>query len=70
MVADKQPHYRAYLLRLWRVNHNGLRTWRATLEHPHTGERLSFATLERLFAFLEDQDGKSAGPEAPPALTV
>jgi hypothetical protein len=29
--------------------------WRASLENPHTGERLGFSNLERLFAFLIDQ---------------
>ena len=29
--------------------------YKHTTENPHTGERLTFATLERLSAFLEDQ---------------
>jgi hypothetical protein len=40
---------------LWLATEQGRLVWRASLENPHTGERLGFATLERLFAFLEDQ---------------
>ena len=52
--ASKRP-YHSYLLRLWPANHQGQVTWRASLENPQTGERLGFASLERLFAFLQDQ---------------
>lgn len=54
----------AYLLRLWPVQEAGQTVWRASLENPHTGEKLGFATLERLFAFLEDQ-AALAGDENP-----
>ena len=43
-----QPAYRSYLLRLWRTPH----AWRASLDDPHTGKRLGFASLEQLFAYL------------------
>ncbi len=53
--------YRSYLLRLWRVETPGL-CWRASLEDPHTGERIGFASLEQLFAFLMEQvEGESKG---------
>jgi hypothetical protein len=29
--------------------------WRASLEDPHTGKRIGFASLEQLFAFLMEQ---------------
>ena len=54
MTAER-PGYLAYLLRLWRVNDDGKPVWRASLENPHTGERHGFASLERLFAFLEEK---------------
>ncbi len=54
-MMSKQKHYHAYLLRLWLAADERGSVWRASLEDPHTGERLTFATLERLFAFLEDQ---------------
>jgi hypothetical protein len=54
-MSEKQVPYRSYLLRLWLVMDQGQAVWRASLENPHTGERLGFASLVRLFAFLEDQ---------------
>lgn len=63
------PHYRAYLLRLWRVGESSeaekLPIWRASLEDPHTGERLAFATLGRLFAFLSDQTAQADPDDRP-----
>ncbi len=53
-MASKQ-YYLAYLLRLWSDGARDGVGWRASLEHPHTGERLGFASLEWLFAFLEEQ---------------
>ena len=46
--------YQAYLLRLWVADSEATGTagWRASLEDSHTGERLGFASLEQLFAFL------------------
>jgi hypothetical protein len=43
-----QPAYRSYLLRLWRTPP----AWHASLDDPHTGKRLGFASLEQLFAYL------------------
>ena len=50
----KKPHHLSYLLRLWRTE--GLRDfeWRASLEIPETGQRIGFANLEQLFAYLMD----------------
>lgn len=42
--------YHAFLLRLWRER-SDLR-WRATLEHPQTGKRLSFGSLHALLEYL------------------
>ena len=50
-MTKEQPAYQAYLLRLWQTKTG----WRASLEHPHSGERLGFATLEQLFVFLQEQ---------------
>ena len=46
--------YQAYLLRLWLADGETTSTaeWRVSLEDPHTGKRLGFASLEHLFAFL------------------
>jgi hypothetical protein len=47
--------YVAYMLRLWQAgSRGGQMIWRASLENPHTGERLAFGDEEALFAFLAD----------------
>jgi hypothetical protein len=63
-MPNESSSYRAYLLRLWRVNSEAARRteWRASLEDPRTGERLGFANLEQLFAFLiawAEQEGQA-----------
>ncbi len=52
---QKRAHYLSYLLRLWCPEESQLACWRASLEDPHTGERIGFANLEELFAFLMAQ---------------
>ena len=42
--------YHAGLLRLWREGPGG--AWRASLQDAESGERIGFADLERLFAYL------------------
>ena len=54
-VHANNQRYHSYLLRLWPAGEPGKLVWRASLENPRTGERLAFASLERLFAFLQDQ---------------
>jgi len=56
MAVEKQG-YLAYLLRLWQVKVHGKTTWRASLESSLTGERLGFASLDELFAYLQRQTG-------------
>ena len=50
----KCPRRRSYLLRLWRTDELGGLNWQASLEIPETGERIGFASLEELFAYLMD----------------
>lgn len=52
----KQQHF-SFMLRLWRANGEGEAAWRASLENPHTGERVGFASLGELFTFLRQQAG-------------
>lgn len=52
---SRRASYHAYLLRLWRVQSEPQPTWRASLEDPHSGELLVFASLERAYAFLAGQ---------------
>jgi hypothetical protein len=54
-VRTGQPHYLAYLLRLWRVGSEGEVAWRASLEDGHTGERQGFADLDALFNHVRSQ---------------
>ena len=62
-MESTQVDYVAFLLRLWRVNTDGGRTWRASLEDPHSGAQRGFADLEALFFYLcEECYGKSIGP--------
>jgi hypothetical protein len=48
--------YRAYMLRLWRLDGKG--SWRARLENVETGEQLGFASLEKLIEFLQSLDSE------------
>ena len=51
----RQEAYIAYMLRLWQAgSRDGIPVWRASLENPHTGERLVFGDTEGLLAFLSD----------------
>ena len=56
-----EKKYRAYLLRLWCADTLDP-CWRASLEDPRTGERIGFASLEQLFAYLMEQvEGDAKG---------
>lgn len=43
---------RSFLLRLWSSGEPCNCAWQATLEDPHTGQRVGFANLEYRFAYL------------------
>jgi hypothetical protein len=58
-MSNHESPYRSYLLRLWVATYDRQVVWRASLEDSRTGDRLGFSTLERLFAFLQDQYGQS-----------
>lgn len=49
---QKYPFRLAYLLCLWCVDEPGAFNWRASLEIPKTSQRIGFASLEELFAYL------------------
>ncbi len=51
-ATDSKKPYRSYLLRLWCDEWGETACWQASLDNPHTGERIGFASLEDLFAFL------------------
>ena len=58
-MHDEPPRYLAYMLRLWQVEAEAGHAWRAPLESPHTGERLGFAGLDALVAFLGERTGEA-----------
>ncbi len=49
--------YISYLLRLWQTESDEGFVWRASLERPQSGERLGFASLADLCAYLECEMG-------------
>ena len=50
---DTTARYRAYLLRMWSMEHEGQVRWRASLEDPQTGQLVGFGDLDSLFDFLK-----------------
>jgi hypothetical protein len=70
MGAVEARNYFAYLLRLWRERSGESSRWRASLQDPHSGERVGFANLEELFGYLRretddlpERDGGELGNE-------
>ena len=65
-MRKDRPTYLAYLLRLWRVNDAEQRGekdddgWRASLQDPHTGQRVGFAGLQELSVYLADAIRKTS----------
>ena len=62
-MDQRSADYISYLLRVWRSNGDDSSSWRASLENPHTGERMGFACLEDLFTFLRQETGGTDSPE-------
>ena len=59
MDADEIVYY-AFLVRIWRSG-TGLEShWHASLEDTHTSERLGFASLDMLFAYVQERIGNSS----------
>ena len=66
----EEPHYRSYLLRLWRASDDAeprpaveTAAWRASIESVPTGERRDFASLDELFDFVREQTGAQPAPD-------
>ncbi len=60
--AIRHGAYLAYLLRMWLAgSRDGQPVWRASLENPHTGERLAFGDVDALFAFLAEKANSPMG---------
>ncbi len=62
-TSQRASGYYSYLLRLWLVHQSGTPTWHAVLEDPRTGERLSFADLQRLCEFLNERANDLVSPD-------
>ena len=56
-MADGQPRYRSYLLRVWQPGDSDPPEWRMSLENVMTHERLGFIDLADLVTFLKKQMG-------------
>ena len=59
-MSEPRRGYVAFLLRLWQMSDAEDSGWRASLERPQGGERLGFASLADLVAFLEKETGASS----------
>jgi hypothetical protein len=66
----RERRYLSYLLRLWQEDSGVPEQWRASLESPRDGERLGFASLDELFAFLRKQAGRTPPSSRAPADQV
>lgn len=58
-----QRGHLAYLLRLWRADNGTEAIWRASLQDVRTGERLGFAGLDEVVAYLRQQLTSSPRPK-------
>ena len=56
----QKRRYLSYLLRLWQEGGSERARWRASLERPQGGDRLGFASLEDLYAYLDAQTRSSS----------
>jgi hypothetical protein len=54
-VLGETSGYVSYLLRLWREKGSASTGWRASLQDPLSGERVGFAHLDELVAFLREK---------------
>ena len=66
----KRGTYLSYLLRMWLAgSRDGQPVWRASLENPHTGERLAFGGVEALVAFLAEKTDSPMDAEDIPEMS-
>ena len=56
--GNSKQDYLAYLLRLWRAGLGESAVWRASLQDPLTGQRMGFASLDDVVAFLKQKMGE------------
>ena len=56
-MDERGRRYISFLLRLWQVEDRGKPGWRSSLEGPGDGDRLVFASIDELCAFLRWEAG-------------
>lgn len=59
---ERKPDYISYLVRLWRDADRPSAVWRASVEHPMTGQRMHFTSPAALFDFLDSLMHAAEGP--------
>ena len=59
----RPSRYHAYLLRIWQEAASETAVWRFSLEDPSSGQRVGFADLAALVAFLHQQTSVAHGSE-------
>jgi hypothetical protein len=57
-MAGQEQHYLSYVLRMWLPV--GETHWHASLLDPETGKRVGFASLQGVWAYLEERAGRLA----------
>ena len=62
-METRAPTYLSFMLRLYRVDDEEEPLWRMSLESSLTRERVVFASLRGLFAFLQQQMGMVSGAD-------
>lgn len=69
-MAERYPHYRAFLLRLWRADNGGHPVWRLSLEEAGAEQRYLFHSVNAVQSFLidlmigqEDESGTVPGAD-------
>lgn len=53
--GDSRPHYRAFLVRIWRDSDGA--PWRASITHVVSGELYKFAELPMVWQHIQHQLG-------------
>jgi len=70
-MSTEPTGYFAGLIRLWQVESTGDQQWRASIEEVTTGVRLTFATPELMFAYVQDYvRSERSTPFGPPTIAA
>jgi hypothetical protein len=63
---EEEAEYLSYLLRLWCVEGEEGKVWRASLQSTQTRQQVGFAGLEPLFEYLRTQTSVEGRPDLGP----